>query len=125
LSGLQNLKISDVRKQPELHQMILLPDCCKSREGHQIIYMRVSRYVPGEHSVEDMMKSMVYSLEQVTQREKTFTEGVAFLQDFSDVGFNHFSLRDLVVIAPAFQGKFPMRLRMVMAVNTPRIFKTC
>jgi hypothetical protein len=123
--GLQNLKISDVRKQLEKHQMILLPDSCRTRHGHQIIYVRISRHVPAQDSIEDLIKSLAYLMERVTEREKSCTEGIAFLQDFSDVGWKHFSLRDLAAIGAALQGKFPIRIRMVMAVNTPRIFKTC
>eukprot|EP00475_Leptophrys_vorax_P005370 TRINITY_DN1324_c0_g2_i2.p1 TRINITY_DN1324_c0_g2~~TRINITY_DN1324_c0_g2_i2.p1 ORF type:complete len:295 (-),score=58.43 TRINITY_DN1324_c0_g2_i2:63-947(-) len=120
--GLHLLKISDVRAQLEKHQTILLPDSCRTREGHQIVYVRISRHVPKEDPIKPLIKSLAYVLDQATRREKSCTEGVVFLQDFSDVGWKHFSLSDLRAIGSTLQGTFPIRLRQIVAVNVPSIF---
>jgi len=120
--GLHSLKISDVRAQLEKCQISLLPDTIRTKEGYQILYVRIANHVPGTDSIKALIKSMAYLLERVTEREKSCTEGIVFLQDFAGVGWKHFSLSDLSAIGQTLQGKFPFRIRSVVMVNTPFIF---
>jgi hypothetical protein len=120
--GLQHQSIVNLRSQLETKTLILLPDSIRSRDGHQFLYMKPGRYYPGQDSLDALIKSLVYLLERMTEREKSCTEGIAFMADMENWGWSNFGIYYAKTFFDTMQGRFPCRCRMFLIVNPPYWF---
>eukprot|EP00475_Leptophrys_vorax_P031474 TRINITY_DN47684_c0_g1_i1.p1 TRINITY_DN47684_c0_g1~~TRINITY_DN47684_c0_g1_i1.p1 ORF type:complete len:317 (-),score=89.83 TRINITY_DN47684_c0_g1_i1:92-1042(-) len=122
--GLQHQSIVTLRAQIETQTLILLPDSIRSKDGHQFLYMKPGRYFPGTDPLDALIKSLVYFLERMTEREKSCSEGIAFMADMENWGWQNFGIRYAKTFFDTMQGRFPCRCRMFLIVNPPYWFSS-
>jgi hypothetical protein len=138
---LPNLTIEKVRKQLETGCLIIPGSKYKfflfllferSKKGHHLLYMRPARYF-AKDNLDDLLRSLVYLLERMTERESTATEGLSFMANMEDWGWSNFSIKyaksffDTVQVPFSslfliVKGRFPCRVRMFLIVNPPSWF---
>jgi len=117
---LPNLTASRVADQLQT-QCLVIPGSL-TKQGHSILYMRPAKYFPATYPLEDLMRSLVYLLERMTEREKTATEGLAFMANMADWGWSNFSVRYAKNFFDTMQGRFPCRVRLFLIVDPPSWF---
>jgi len=84
--------------------------------------MRPSRYFPEKNSLDDLMRSLVYLLERMTEREATSINGLAFMANMADWGYSNFSVNYCKNFLDTMQGRYPCRIRLFLIVNPPSWF---
>jgi len=117
---LPNLTIAKVRRQLETKCLIL--SGAKSKQGHHLLYMKPGRYYPGRDNLDELLRSLVYLLERMTERESTATEGLAFMANMADWGWSNFSMNYAKNFFDTMQGRFPCRVRLFLIANPPSWF---
>ena len=58
----------------------------RTKAGYSYLYMKPGLYFPSTDSLPDLLRSLVYLLECMTEEEKSATEGVAFMADMANWG---------------------------------------
>lgn len=94
----------------------------KSSEGHDVFYMKCSRYWPKVTSTEQIIDNLVYCMESMVEKQKSCEEGIAFLANMNDWGFSNFSVSYCHQFMMTLQGRVPVRVRMFLIVNPPSWF---
>mmetsp|Transcript_599 Transcript_599/g.844 ORF Transcript_599/g.844 Transcript_599/m.844 type:complete len:217 (-) Transcript_599:364-1014(-) len=64
----------------------------KSKEGHDVFYMRPSRYFPKETSTQEIIDNLAYCMQVMVEKEKACTEGIAFAANMADWSMSNFSV---------------------------------
>jgi len=116
---LPNLTIDKVRKQLETGTLIITGS--KSKKGHYLLYMKPALYF-AKDDLDELLRSLVYLLERMTERESTATEGLAFMANMEDWGWSNFSIKYAKNFFDTMQGRFPCRVRLFLIVNPPSWF---
>jgi len=114
-----NLTIDKVRKQLETGTLIIPGS--RSKDGHYLLYMRPARYF-AKDNLDDLLRSLIYLLERMTERESTATEGLAFMANMADWGWSNFSMKYAKSFFDTMQGRFPCRVRLFIIANPPSWF---
>lgn len=97
----------------------------KSKEpnSHDVFYMRPSRYFPKETSTATIIENLGYCMSlMVNSKEKSATEGIAFLANMDDWAFTNFSVSYCYEFMMMLQGRVPVRVRLFLIVNPPSWF---
>ena len=113
--------------------LFLLPSCLDAqtlfpvpglttKEGHDVFYMRPSRYFPRETSTKAIIDNLAYCMTIMVEKEKGCTEGLGFLCYMNDWKMKNFSTNYFVQFMKMLQGRIPVRVRVFMIVNPPKWF---
>lgn len=84
--------------------------------------MRASRYFPRETSTKAIIDNLAYCMTTMVEKEKACTEGIAFLAYMTDFQMKNFSPDYFVQFLRMLQGRIPVRVRLFLIVNPPKIF---
>ncbi|KAL7564477.1 hypothetical protein ACA910_001571 [Epithemia clementina (nom. ined.)] len=91
--------------------------------GHDVFYMRPSRYVPSETSTQTIIDNLAYCMQCLVERsEKACVEGIAFLANLTDWTMHNFSVNYCWEFMKMLQGRTPVRVRLFLIVNPPAWF---
>lgn len=114
---------SQLEEQLKTKTLFVVPGLKSKEGGHDMFYMRPSRYFPKETSTETIIDNLGYCMSVlVNSKEKNGTEGIAFLANMDDWSFTNFSIRYCHNFMMMLQGKVPVRVRMFLIVNPPSWF---
>eukprot|EP00545_Synedropsis_sp_CCMP1620_P003274 CAMPEP_0119003778 /NCGR_PEP_ID=MMETSP1176-20130426/758_1 /TAXON_ID=265551 /ORGANISM="Synedropsis recta cf, Strain CCMP1620" /LENGTH=284 /DNA_ID=CAMNT_0006955405 /DNA_START=66 /DNA_END=920 /DNA_ORIENTATION=+ len=94
----------------------------KSSEGHDVFYMRPSRYFPMETSIKTIIDNLAYCMQTMVEKEHACTEGVAFLANLDGWTMGNFSVSYCLEFMKMLQGKSPVRVRLFLIVDPPTWF---
>ena len=94
----------------------------KSKDSHDVFYMKPARYWPKVTSTEQIIDNLVYCMESMVEKQKSCEEGIAFLANMNDWGFSNFSVSYCHQFMMTLQGRVPVRVRMFLIVNPPSWF---
>jgi hypothetical protein len=72
--------------EPSTHSFSLSLTYQRTKAGYNFLYMKPGLYFPSSDSLRDLLRSLVYLLECLTESEKPSTEGVAFMADMANWG---------------------------------------
>mmetsp|Transcript_19267 Transcript_19267/g.32175 ORF Transcript_19267/g.32175 Transcript_19267/m.32175 type:complete len:293 (+) Transcript_19267:185-1063(+) len=120
--GLESITVNLVRDQ--LMTTCLSVPGTKSIDGHTFLYMKPALFFPRKDSLDDLMMSLIYLLENLTAIEKNCTEGIAVMCNMDHWGLKNFGVHYAKTFFDTMQGRFPMRVRMFLIVNPPSWFST-
>lgn len=115
------LKAADIEDQLLSKTLFPVPGL-KSKEGHDVFYMRPSRYVPKETSVRAIIDNLAYCMNTMAEKEKACTEGIGFLANMNDWSMHNFDVNYCYQFMMMLQGRVPVRVRMFLIVNPPGWF---
>jgi hypothetical protein len=119
--SLSSLTIDKVRRQLE-SQTLLIPGCI-SKDGHQFLYMKPGLYFPqGQEDLDELIRSLIYLLERMVEKEKSSTEGISFMANMDNWTMSNFSINYAKTFFDTMQGRFPCRIRLFLIVNPPSWF---
>jgi hypothetical protein len=116
-----NLKAIGLEKQLLSKTLFVVPGL-KSNEGHDVFYMRPSRYFPNETSTEVIIDNLAYCMQTMVEKEKACTEGIAFVANLEDWTMGNFSVSYCLEFMKMLQGRSPVRVRMFVIANPPSWF---
>lgn len=94
----------------------------KTNEGHDVFYMRPSRYFPNQTSTEEIIDNLAYCMQTMCEGEKANAEGIGFLAYMNDWKMENFSVNYCYQFMMMLQGRLPVRVRMFLIVNPPSWF---
>ncbi|KAI9022673.1 CRAL-TRIO domain-containing protein [Hyaloraphidium curvatum] len=117
---LEHLTIRDVRKQLETNCLIYTGGV--NSAGHRNLYMRPARFRPGKDSLDDLLRSLVYLLQVMSEEERTQTYGLSFTADMTDWGWSNFGVNYASSFFSTVQGRYPCRIREFIIYNPPSWF---
>jgi len=120
--NIPSLTIDKVRRQLET-QVLLIPGCV-SKDGHHFLYMKPSLYFPRTQvDLDELIRSLIYLLERMVEKEKSSTEGIAFIVNMENWSMEeNFSINYAKTFFHTLQGRFPCRIRLVLIVNPSKWF---
>jgi CRAL/TRIO domain len=116
-----SLKAVDLEKQLMSKTLFVVPGL-KSSEGHDVFYMRPSRYFRSETSTESIIDNLAYCMQTMVEKEKACTEGIAFVANLEDWTMGNFSVSYCLEFMKMLQGRSPVRVRMFIIANPPSWF---
>jgi len=115
------LTASGMEKQ--LLSMTLFPvPGLKTNQGHDVLYMRPSRYFPKKTTTEEIIDNLAYCMNTMCEREKASSEGIGFVAYMNDWKMTNFSVDYCYQFMMMLQGRVPVRVRMFLIVNPPLWF---
>lgn len=117
------LTAAQQEKQLLTQTLFVIPEL-KSKDGHDVFYMRPSRYYPKKTSTLEIIDNLAYCMEVMVENEKACTEGIAFMANMADWGFTNFSVSYCHQFMMMLQGRVPVRVRLFLIVNPPSWFGT-
>ena len=95
----------------------------QSKDGHDIFYMRPSRYFPKQTTTTEIIDNLAYCMSTMMElSEKSCTEGIGFLAYMNDWKMTNFSVDYCYQFMMMLQGRIPTRVRMFLIVNPPSWF---
>lgn len=94
----------------------------KSSEGHDVFYMRPSRYFPKDTSTKTIIDNLAYCMQTMVEKEKACTEGVAFVANLDEWTMGNFSISYCLEFMKMLQGRSPVRVRMFVIIDPPSWF---
>ncbi len=94
----------------------------KSADGHDMFYMRPSRYFPKKTSTKEIIENLGYCMEKMVDKEKACSEGIGFLAYMNDWKMQNFSVDYCFQFMMMLQGRVPARVRLFLIVNPPGWF---
>lgn len=115
------LTASAQEKQLLTKTLFVIPEL-KSKDGHDVFYMRPSRYFPRKTSTQEIIDNLAYCMEVMVENEKACTEGIAFMANMADWSFTNFSVSYCHQFMMMLQGRVPVRVRLFLIVNPPSWF---
>lgn len=118
------INATTLEKQLKTKTLFVVPGLkSKEPDGHDVFYMRPSRYFPKEVSTETIIDNLGYCMSvMVASKEKNSTEGIAFLANMDDWTFTNFSISYCHSFMMMLQGRVPVRVRLFLIVNPPSWF---
>lgn len=91
--------------------------------GHDVFYMRPSRYSPKETPTELIIDNLGYCMASMQENnEDSAREGIGFVANMNDWKMSNFSVDYCMQFMKMLQGKIPVRVRMFLIVNPPGWF---
>jgi len=119
------LKAVDIEHQLLSKTLFPVPGLKTLAGGHDVFYMRPSRYYPKETPTEDIVDNLGYSMTSMQDgNEKNCREGIGFVANMDDWKMENFSFDYCLQFMNMLQGKIPVRVRMFLIVNPPGWFGT-
>jgi len=94
----------------------------KSKDGHDVFYMRPSRYFPKDTSTQTIIDNLAYCMNTMVEKEVACTEGIAFMANMDDWTFTNFSVNYCFQFMLMLQGRVPVRVRLFLIINPPSWF---
>lgn len=93
--------------------------------GHDIFYMRPSRYYPSKTPTKDIIDNLGYCMTSMQDAsEKNSREGIGFVANMDDWAMRNFSVDYCLQFMKMLQGRIPVRVRMFLIVNPPWWFSS-
>ncbi|KAL7569205.1 hypothetical protein ACA910_016763 [Epithemia clementina (nom. ined.)] len=93
-----------------------------TKEGHDVFYMRASRYFPRQTSTKAIIDNLAYCMTTMVEKEKNCAEGIAFLSYMTDWKMQNFAPDYFIQFLRTLQGRVPVRVRLFLIVNPPKFF---
>lgn len=119
--GYHRLPVGRVEAQLRTKTLVALPKL-RSADGHEFLYMKPARFFPGKTDTADLIASLVYLLDHMTDHEDGMTQGIAFMANMEDWGYSNFSVSYCRQFFETMQGRFPVRVRTFLIINPPSWF---
>lgn len=96
----------------------------KSKDGHNMFYMRPSRFNPKVTRTEVIIDNLVYVMQSMLQSsEHSCTHGISFMANMDDWTMANFSLQYCQEFLMMLQGQgMPVQVKMFLIVNPPSWF---
>jgi len=91
-------------------------------DGHDMFYMRPSRYFPKLTPTKGIIDNLAYCMTAMMEEEKSCTEGIGFLCYMNDWKRCNFSIEYASQFVKTLQGRIPVRVRVFLIVNPPAWF---
>jgi len=91
--------------------------------GHDVFYMRPSRYFPKTTPTKTIVDNLGYCMMSMQEgNEKNSSEGIGFVANMNDWEFKNFSVDYCLQFMKMLQGRIPVRVRMFLILNPPGWF---
>ena len=119
-AGLYNLTIQDVRYQLET-ECLSIPGV-RDVDGNLVLYMKPALYTPKKDSLDELMRSLIYLLQRMTEDEHCATVGLTFMANMEGWGWSNWSVNYARNFFNVMMGRFPQRVRRFLIVNPPGWF---
>lgn len=117
-----NLTVVELEEQLISKTLFPIPGL-KTLEGHDVFYMRPSRYFPSKTPTKIIIDNLGYCMMSMQERnEKNSREGIGFVANMNDWEFKNFSVDYCLQFMKMLQGRIPVRVRMFLIVNPPGWF---
>lgn len=116
-----DVKAADLEKQLATKTLFPVPGL-KTNEGHDMFYMRPSRYFAKETAVKDIIDNLAYCMTTMVEKEKACTEGIGFLANMNDWSMKNFDINYCYQFMMMLQGRVPVRVRLFLIVSPPSWF---
>lgn len=95
----------------------------KTKDDHEVFYMRPSRYSPGDMKTGVVIDNLAYCMNSMLEKEAASTQGIAFLAYMNDWTMKNFSTDYCFKFMQMLQGnRIPVRVNLFLIVNPPRWF---
>lgn len=120
-----NLRAVDLEQQLLSKTLFPIPGLKTLEGGHDVFYMRPSRYFPKETPTELIINNLGYCMMSMQEgNEKNSREGIGFVANMDEWKMRNFSVDYCLQFMNMLQGKIPVRVRMFLIVNPPGWFGT-
>jgi hypothetical protein len=118
-----NLKAVDLEEQLLSKTLFPIPGLKTLEGGHDVFYMRPSRYFPNKTPTKVIVDNLGYCMTSMQEgNEKNSREGIGFVANMDDWEMKNFSVDYCLQFMNMLQGKIPVRVRMFLIVNPPGWF---
>jgi CRAL/TRIO domain len=94
----------------------------ETKGGHEVLYMRPSRFNPSESPIEDMIDPLVYVMNVMTEKERNATNGITVIANFKGWEMKNFSMEYFYILTMMLQGAVPTRVVQFLIVDPPQVF---
>lgn len=118
--GLNRITIRTVRFELERHCLIL--PGIRDIDGNHVVYMKPAAFFPGKNSLNELLRSLVYLLESITEFEDACVTGICFMCNMENWGWSNFGVRYAKNFFDTLQGRFPLRVRKFLIIDPPSWF---
>jgi len=120
-----SLKAVDLEEQLLSKTLFPIPGLKTLEGGHDVFYMRPSRYFPSKTPTELIVDNLGYCMTSMQEgNEKSSREGIGFVANMDGWKMSNFSVDYCLQFMNMLQGKIPVRVRMFLIVNPPGWFGT-
>lgn len=117
------MKITASQIRTQLEEKLLFPvPGLKTRDGHDVFYMRPCRYYPKSMPTKMVIDNLAYCMNTMMEKEKACKEGIGFLAYMNDWKMENFSVDYCYQFMHVLQGRVPARVRLFLIVNPPSWF---
>ena len=96
----------------------------KTKHGHDMFYMRPSRYIPSQTSTKKIIDNLAYVMHTMLSRNShSDTYGIGFLANMDDWTMKNFDVDYCYQFMMTLQGYvIPVRVQLFLIVNPPSWF---
>jgi hypothetical protein len=116
------LRVSSLNSQLQSKTLFPVPGL-KTSDGHDMFYMRPSRYVPKETSTKTIIDNLVYVMNTMLEKEKNQKHGIGFIACMDDWKMKNFEVNYCYQFMMALQGAMvPVKVQLFLIVNPPTWF---
>jgi hypothetical protein len=117
---LLSLEAAQIEGQLRSQTLVPLPGLL-TKQGHEVFYMKPSRFNPKENSTENLLENLGYVMNCMLEREHNASSGIAFLANMNDWTLEHFSPDYCRRFMALLQGHyFPVHVTTFLIVNPPK-----
>jgi CRAL/TRIO domain len=117
---LNHTTIRDIRAQLETGTLVITGGC--NKDGHATLYMKPGLFFPGKDPLDELIRSLVYLLQCMSENETTATYGLSFIANLDGWGWSNFGVKYAKSFFDTMQGRFPCRVRQFIMYNAPDWF---
>mmetsp|Transcript_4544 Transcript_4544/g.11909 ORF Transcript_4544/g.11909 Transcript_4544/m.11909 type:complete len:278 (-) Transcript_4544:322-1155(-) len=118
------LRAKDLEQQLLSETLFPVPGLQTKEGGHDVFYMRPSRYFPKTTSTQAIIDNLAYCMSTMVEKEKACTEGIGFVANMDNWHMSNFSISYCLQFMKMLQGRIPVRVRLFLIVNPPSWFDT-
>ena len=116
------LSVSSLNAQLRSKTLFPVPGL-KTSDGHDMFYMRPSRYFPKETSTKTVIDNLVYVMNTMLEKEKSQKDGIGFIACMDEWKMKNFEVNYCYQFMMALQGAMaPVKVQLFLIVNPPAWF---
>lgn len=117
------LRVFSMTKQLNSKTLFPVPGLKTREGGHDMFYMRPSRYFPKKTSVKKIINNLVYVMNTLLEKEHAQKEGIGFIACMDDWKMKNFDVNYCYQFMMALQGAMvPVKVQLFLIVNPPSWF---
>eukprot|EP00732_Lithocolla_globosa_P006440 Lithocolla_globosa_v1_NODE_7491_length_940_cov_4.984181.p1 type:complete len:207 gc:universal NODE_7491_length_940_cov_4.984181:230-850(+) len=118
----RTLTIDDVDKKILQSGVFVKLEGCKDKNGCQVLLAKPGELRPNEWGVEEIVKSIYFLMEMVSDDENVQKRGITIIDDLSTVGPHMMNRKLISTMFDNLQNRMPVRIARLCIIDQPAFF---